>query len=587
MNKLLLGLCTIMSFVGQSADLPRKPDWQKWDNDIFKRAQKDKRLVLLDLEAVWCHWCHVMDQNTYSNLEVLSLLRSKFIAVKVDQDSRPDLSNRYEEWGWPATIIFDWNGNELAKRSGNIPPEQMVGILKAFISDPTPGPSILAVEKLTEASSPFLAADLKNELEKDHVQLEDKKYGGWGSLHKFMQLHPLEWALYKSAKGDAAQKATAKTALDRGIKLIDPVWGGAYQYSAGNGSWDEPHFEKIAQTQRNNLVGYSYAYAYFKDKNYLNAANDVKRYLKNFLTSPEGAFYTSQDADAVPGQHSAEYFNLSDSERKKRGIPRVDKNIYSRENGWLIEGLATLSEVSGDSEALAAAVKAANWIGKNRANGKDGFKHSAKDAYGPYLADNLSMLTATIELYRATADRKWLANAEKIAKYINKTFVQKGTPGFVTALGDGTKLGAKALRDENVDLARSANLLYRYSTNETYKTMAEKAMRFLANKKIASQHPTSSLLLADKELSSDPLHLTVVGSKSDEQAKKLYASLLAYPTIYKRVEWIDAKEGPLPGQDVKYPELKTAAAFVCTGTRCSLPLTNAETLHSKIATLAK
>ena len=76
-----------------------KIDWQPWSDGVFKQAAAQHKLVLLDLEAVWCHWCHVMDDTTYSDPRVIALIRSKYIAVRVDQDSRPDLANRYEDYG--------------------------------------------------------------------------------------------------------------------------------------------------------------------------------------------------------------------------------------------------------------------------------------------------------------------------------------------------------------------------------------------------------------------------------------------------------------------------------------------------------
>src|ERR1700759_3086353 len=103
--------------------------WQPWSEDLFAQAQREHKLVILDLEAVWCHWCHVMEEKTYSDPKVQQLIGSNYIAVRVDQDSRPDLSNRYEDYGWPATIVFDSKGRELAKRSGFIPPGPMASML--------------------------------------------------------------------------------------------------------------------------------------------------------------------------------------------------------------------------------------------------------------------------------------------------------------------------------------------------------------------------------------------------------------------------------------------------------------------------
>src|SRR5271156_3327844 len=100
-----------------SAPAPRL-NWQPWSDKAFADAKRENRFVLLDLEAVWCHWCHVMDANTYSDPTVIKLLQSRYIVVKADQDSRPDLATRYEDYGWPATIVFDSNGHEIVKRQG-------------------------------------------------------------------------------------------------------------------------------------------------------------------------------------------------------------------------------------------------------------------------------------------------------------------------------------------------------------------------------------------------------------------------------------------------------------------------------------
>jgi len=103
--------------------------WVGWSDDLFARAKREHKFVILDLQAIWCHWCHVMDDITYKDPKVIELMGSKYIAVKVDQDSRPDLSNRYEDYGWPATIVFNADGGEIVKRSGYIPPGPMASML--------------------------------------------------------------------------------------------------------------------------------------------------------------------------------------------------------------------------------------------------------------------------------------------------------------------------------------------------------------------------------------------------------------------------------------------------------------------------
>src|SRR5260370_33382017 len=135
-----------------------KIQWVSWSDDVFARAKKENRFVLLDLEAVWCHWCHVMDEMSYSDPDVISLIGQRYIAVRVDQDSRPDISNRYEDYGWPATVVFNTDGSEIVKRQGYIPPRPMARMLRAVIDAPTPGPSVRSQAAIEYGRGPALRA---------------------------------------------------------------------------------------------------------------------------------------------------------------------------------------------------------------------------------------------------------------------------------------------------------------------------------------------------------------------------------------------------------------------------------------------
>jgi len=104
--------------------------WQPWSNQVWAQAKREHKLVLLDLEAVWCHWCHVMDATTYRDPEVAALIAKHYLAVKVDQDARPDLANRYQDFGWPATVIYAADGSEIIKKRGYISPVGMRRFLR-------------------------------------------------------------------------------------------------------------------------------------------------------------------------------------------------------------------------------------------------------------------------------------------------------------------------------------------------------------------------------------------------------------------------------------------------------------------------
>ncbi len=562
-----------------------KIEWSGWTDDLFERAKKENRFVILDLEAVWCHWCHVMEEKTYSNAKVIDLIRLHFLPVRVDQDSRPDLSNLYEDYGWPATVIFAPNGEELAKERGFIEPAAMAQLLQEIINDPRPRKSAISENKLQLPESAFLTSTKRETLRKDYLASYDHKHGGWGSGHKLVDADSMEWAMRQAANGDKVSEQMAQETLTRVMKLLDPAWGGVYQYSVG-GDWNQPHFEKIMMVQADAIRTYALAYSLWRDKTHLKMASETQRFLQTFLMSPEGAFYTSQDADLVQGQHSDSYFALSDKKRRAKGIPRVDKHIYSRENGWAASALVLLGMATEDDKPIGIAEKAASWILAHRLLPGGGFRHGDDDGGRVYLGDSLTMGQTFLNLYMATGDRKWLGHARTAADFVDMNFGYTDPAGrrggYITA-NTREKQRLRPQRDENVAVVRFCNLLHQYTGDANYRKMAEDAMRFLVSPAVLERFPFTSVLIADTELSSAPLHLTIVGSKNDSAAKDLFRVALAYPSSYKRGEWWDKKEGDLPRADVTYPELKTAAAFVCTNSRCSLPITKSTDLREKIS----
>src|ERR1700756_2279203 len=448
--------------------------WQSWSDSIFNEARQQGRFVLLDLGTGWCHWCHVMEEVTYTDPAVVDLIRSHYLAIRVDADSRPDLANRYEDYGWPATIVFNSDGSEIVKRQGYIPPKLMASMLQAIIDDPSPGPSILPEPKLAASDHPYLSNAESDRLRERLIDSYDSKNKGWGTVQKFLNWDTIEYCIVSSMEGGTNFSHMARETLAAQLNLIDPAWGGVYQYST-DGDWQHPHFEKIMQMQAEDMRTYAQAFAFWHDETYLRAASRIRGYLKDFLTSPDGAFYTSQDADLIPGEHGGEYFQLSDADRRKRGIPRIDSHMYSRENGWAINALTTLYAVSGAKDCLDDAIRAANWVCANRALPGGGFRHDDTDALGPYLGDTLSMGRAFLTLYECTADRAWLQRAERATRFISANFANN--LGYITCAHHGA-LASKPQLDENVGIVRLTNLLWHYTGNSEYREMAVRAMSF-------------------------------------------------------------------------------------------------------------
>ncbi len=599
-------LFIIFSFSAVATAQAQSLVWRDWSPMLFDEAARSKSLVLLDLEAVWCHWCHVMDKTTYQDPRVVALLTRHCIVVKVDQDARPDLSLRYEEYGWPATIIFDASGRELEKISGYIPPDEMVALLERLIANPTPMAESTVARKPYSVSSAYsLPAPLLEELQQKHFRRYDQKNGGWGTIHKFLQGDNLEYSMMLAQSGNKRAERMVRQTLNLQLSLFDKVWGGVYQYSHG-GVWSHPHFEKIMSVQAVNMRIYALAFLQWKDTQYLRAAESIVQYLRTFLKSPDGAFYTSQDADIVQGKHSEKYFALNDANRRKIGIPRIDTHIYSRENGWIIEALCMLAAASSNIQYLAEAEKAAEWIETHRRLPDGCFGHGEADTAsswsGLYLGDNIAMAKAYLALYEGTAKRTYLDRAEQTAQCIERLFLQRqGTDtlaGFMSAVqsnvsqsnvpkSKSVQFTSTIHRDENIDVARFFNTLFYYTAKASYRRMAEIAMYYLVSPEVAEEGRPPGVLLADAELRSEPAHITIVGAKNNPVAQRLFADALTYPSGFRRIEWWDAGEGKLPNQDVEYPILGFPAAFVCAKGRCSLPITNSEAMAKAIKNVHK
>ena len=132
-----LAALAVLSWPVQAA-APSKIQWLPWSDAHFERAKRENKFILLDVEAVWCHWCHVMDAKTYTDPAVQKLIRERYIAVKVNSDAHPEIARRYENYGWPATVVFDATGQEIVKRRGFMPPQVLGSILEGIIKDPSP-----------------------------------------------------------------------------------------------------------------------------------------------------------------------------------------------------------------------------------------------------------------------------------------------------------------------------------------------------------------------------------------------------------------------------------------------------------------
>ena len=551
--------------------------WEPFSQEIFQRARAEHRYLLLDLEAVWCHWCHVMDEKTYRDPAVVRLIGQHYLAVQVDQDASPELSDRYQQWGWPATIVFAPDGTEIVKRRGYLPPAQMARLLQAIVDDPSPGPSVVA-EAEPVPSGAHLGSAARRQVEERLRDLYDARHGGWGSVHRLLEADLIELAVSRAQAGDAEEGDRARQTLEAAVRILDPVWGGLYQYSDAL-DWSSPHFEKLASVQAQGLAAWALGYAQWKDPTFLEAAQGIHRYLDRFLKSPEGTFYVSQDADLSAAVTGHSYYAWSDRVRAAHGFPRVDRHVYARENGWIIAALCKLADATGDASALAEAEQAARWVLEHRGEKDGSFRHDGSGGSATF-GDSLAMGQAFFALYQSTADPSWLAHAQATLDAIVTRFADGKGLGFTSAAPVPGAQGvfARAVRpvDENAQLARLANLLFHATGQTGDQEAAEHALRYLAALPPAALGPAA--LLADAESAREPLRVTLLGSKRDPAARALFAAARALPAPFRLLEWLDRAEAPLPHPMPPFPTLSRPALFVCRQNSCSLPIYAGEKL---------
>ncbi|HEY0778821.1 MAG TPA: hypothetical protein VGD56_12705, partial [Gemmatirosa sp.] len=317
----------------------------------------------------------------------------------------------------------------------------------------------------------------------------------------------------------------------------------------------------------------------------LAAARSLARYLLDFLRGPRGTFGVSQDADLPDGTPGAVFYALGDEERRRLGMPAIDRHVYPRENGWAIAALTELAEATGDLEALGAATTAATALRAAALKG-GAFGHGTPV---PSLGDTVSMGQAFLTLYRATGELAWLEAARSAAGALDGFADPRGAGYDSVAAAGGDGVFAIPVRDadENVAVARFTNLLARLDPERPApRVQAERALRFVAAEGIAATDtPPAGLLLAERELREPPVHIAVVGVRDDPRTRELFAAALKTPSRYKRVERLDPGQLPTDDGAPAYPVLPRPAAYACGPRSCSAPAFSAEALRQAVLAL--
>ncbi|MFL5350890.1 MAG: DUF255 domain-containing protein [Hyalangium sp.] len=438
--------------------------WEEWGPEAFARARREGRYVLIDGAAEWCHWCHVMDETTYRDPEVGRILHERFVTIRVDVDARPDLEERWSDYGWPATILLSPDAEEVGKYRGYLAPDRFLELLRrveALARERQEAGASLAVDvPATPAMLPWVSTSVLQRMDATY----DEEEGSWGSFQKVPIGQNLEFEVRRATRGDKGARERVNFTLAHQHPIHDPVWGGVYQYSAAS-HWNAQHYEKLMTLQAPNLEAYARAWALTKDARVLDEAHAIARYMETLLGAPDGTFYTNQDADVgahdrtVPFVDGHVYYAKDEAGRRALGLPWVDTHVYSRENGLAISALLALHEVTGEPELLARTRTAADaLLCSHVREGGTVWREASHHAGSRYLGDAASLGRALALLAKRTGEAHYREVALSVGERLLRDFGAPEGGALFGATPDSDAVGVFAQRerpfDQNVAAAR-------------------------------------------------------------------------------------------------------------------------------------
>jgi uncharacterized protein YyaL (SSP411 family) len=497
-------------------------DWFPWSDEAFNKAQKEDKPIFLSIGYSTCHWCHVMERESFEDAEVADILNKHFVSIKVDREERPDIDHIYMtvcqamngQGGWPLTVIMTpdkspfFSGTYFPKNGRRGLPG-LVNIL-GYIQDLWTGNRekiLTAGEQIIEAlRSPVNTID-KEELTETVLhnafnQLGhsfDDTFGGFGSAPKFPTPHILGfllryWKVYRKEKALEMVEKTLDSMYRGGI--YDHIGFGFSRY-ATDPKWLVPHFEKMLYDNALLALTYLEAFQATQKQYYAQAAKEILHYILRDMTSPDGPFFSAEDADSegeegkfylwTPeevkeilgnnrGENFCQYYDISRSgnfegksipnliqqkinlkdkdlftpdreklfqAREKRIHPFKDNKILTSWNGLMIAALAFAAHVFDDSSYRQAAEKATDFIfdqlsredGRLMARYRDG-----EAAHLAYADDYAFMTWGLIELYQATFKAEYLKKALYLAEELVRHFWDTEQGGCFFYGNDGEQL---------------------------------------------------------------------------------------------------------------------------------------------------
>ncbi|HWW50900.1 MAG TPA: thioredoxin domain-containing protein [Verrucomicrobiae bacterium] len=328
-------------------------DWHEWGPQAFEKARNEGKPVLLDIGAVWCHWCHVIDRESYENPEIAAMINQLFVPVKVDRDERPDVDARYQsavsaisgQGGWPLTAFLTPDGKPFYGGT-YFPPEDAMGrpglkrillaVSEAFktrraevdSSAQTLEDAVARAEVLQGGRGEFDAGVVDAIIEST-LGMFDQTHGGFGHAPKFPHASAIDLLLERY---QATREARLLHAAERTLEAMalggvyDQIGGGFHRYSVDE-RWCVPHFEKMSYDNSELLKSFLHGYQVTGHSIFRETAEGIIAWVGDVLSDPEhGGFYTSQDADQTLDD-DGDYFTWTRAEVRKTLSPEESRAV--------------------------------------------------------------------------------------------------------------------------------------------------------------------------------------------------------------------------------------------------------------------
>ncbi len=568
-------------------------EWRHWGDEAFKMAQDADKPVFLNIGAVWCHWCHVFDETTLSDPDVIDILNRDFVPIRVDADKNPHIQNRYLAGGWPTNTFLTPTGNTISGGT-YIRPDEFKGLAEKV--------SKYYADHKSELYASIAHSKVRKSLGRESERVAegqptgeipgrvtgilkdtfDHVHGGFGSEPKFPQQDVIELLLTEYLiNGDMELLDMATKTLDNMMEggLWDNVEKGFFRY-ATRSDWSVPHYEKMLEGNASLLKDYLLGYQVTGKEGYRKVAEDVISYLDAKLSSPDGGFYGSQDADE-------NYYMLDAEARKKENPPKVDTNIYTNWNGMAISGYLHAYQALGHEPYGDRAVKAIGHLTASAYRAGKGMYHYVTNGEAELrglLVDQVFMADALVSAYETTMERRFLETAIDIMDCVTRDLRDPRKGGFFDIPEDDAQIGNLAFREkplmENTRAMRVLNRLHHLTGKEEYHNLSLETAQALIGTFTDYSVQASSYALAVREYLEHPVQITIIGSKSDPRTLALHKEGLGIFLPWKVIQVLDPKTDPLQLGPITYSAGEEPLAYGCQEGMCSPPMRTPEELKA-------